>query len=255
MSAEHTRDWSTLLPTMKPTGQIDQAFDLPETGCFVLYQFPCVLEHPSHYVTWRNSVCHILKMHRLHRLIDSGIARPYKDSPNAQRWQQMSIEVRNWIAWNMNPILVRMIVKEEPRAELADEFMVGADTILLQGHTRSPVQDFDDVSAGLFNLIRCRRDDYSSIRLFVHRLMEYYTHTLNLKMGIPPFVPLLILLHEIEGDVGTAFVKLRYDQLDDLNNITQDVTKAYFEDVYFDVLEHLELMGQTPRDAHHPLTE
>jgi hypothetical protein len=34
----------------------------------------------------------------------------------------MSIEVRNWIAWNMNPILVRMIVKGQPRAELADEF-------------------------------------------------------------------------------------------------------------------------------------
>ncbi|KAJ5490379.1 hypothetical protein LT330_007648 [Penicillium expansum] len=254
MSVEHTRDWSNLLPAAKPTGQIDQAFDLPDAGCFTLYQFPCVLEHPSHFVTWRNDINQILKMHRLHRLIDSGISRPYKDSPNARRWQQMSIEVRNWIAWNMNPILVRMIVKGQPRAELADEFMEGAEMILRE-YPRGPAQDLDDVSAGLFNLIGCRRSDYSSTRLFVHRLMEYYTHTLNLKMGIPPFVPLLILLQEIESDVGPAFVNLRYDRLDDMNNVTQDVTKAYFEDVYFDVLEHLESMDQTPHDVHHLLTE
>ncbi|CAG8886006.1 unnamed protein product [Penicillium egyptiacum] len=254
MSAEHTRDWSTLLPAEKPTGPIDQAFELPEIECFTLYQFPCVLKHPSDYAMWRNEIFQILKIHRLHRLIDSGIPRPYKDSPNARRWQQMSIEVRNWIAWNMNPILVRMIVKGQPRAQLADEFMMGAETIL-RGSTCSPAQDYEDVSDGLFNLIGCQRRGFSSARWFVHRLMEYYTHTLNMKMGIPPFIPLLILLAEIEGDVGTEFVNLRYERLENMHNLAQDVTKAYFENVYFDVLEYLDSMGQAPSDVLHPLTE
>lgn len=254
MSAEHTRDWSTLLPAERPTGQIDQAFQLPEIVCFTLYQFRCVLEHPSNYVTWHNDIYQILKVHRLHRLIDSGIARPYKDSPNARRWQELSIEVRKWISWNLNPILVRMIVKEIPRAELADEFMLGADRVLRE-LARSPEQDSGDVSDGLFNLIRCDRSDYYSARQFVHRLMEYYTHTLNMKMGIPPFVPLLLLLDAIQRDVGEEFVNERYDQLDGMNNVAQDVTKEYFENVYFDVLEHLDSMGQTAEEAFHPLTE
>lgn len=248
MSTQHTRDWSTLLPAEKPTGQIDQGFDLPEIDCFTLYQFPCVLKHPSDYVTWRNDIYHILKMHRLHRLIDSGIARPYKDSPNARRWQQMSMEVRNWLAWNMNPILVRMIVKYQTRAVLADEFMMGAETILRE-FTRGPAQDFEDVSGGLFKLIGCQRRHYSSGRWFVHRLMEYYTHTLNMRMGIPPFVPLLILLAEIEGDVGTAFVNMRYERLENMNNLAQDVTKAYFEEVYLDVLQCLDWVDRMPHDG------
>ncbi|KAJ5494573.1 hypothetical protein N7463_010660 [Penicillium fimorum] len=245
MSIEHTRDWSTLLPAEKPNGPIDQAFQLPNIECFTLYRFPCVLKHPSGYDTWRNEIYHTLKIHNLHRLIDSNIVRPYKDSPNARKWQQMSIEVRNWIAWNMDPILVRMIVKEQARAQLADEFMTGAD-VLLRQFTRSP-QDPEDVSDVLLKFIGCQRRHYSSARWFVHRLMEYYTHTMNMKLRIPPFVPLLILLAQIEGDVGPAFVNLRYERLENMNNIAEDVTKGYFENVYFDVLEYLDSMDQSRR--------
>ncbi|KAJ5420256.1 hypothetical protein N7465_002775 [Penicillium sp. CMV-2018d] len=251
MSAEHTRDWSTLLPADRPTGPIDQAFQLPEIACSTLYQFPCVLDHPYSYVTWRKDIYQILKVHGLHRLIDSGIDRPYKDSPNARRWQEMSIEVRKWISWNLHPLLVRMIVKEIPRAELADEFMSGADAVIRE-LGRSPEQDSADVYDGLFNLIRCKRSDYASCRPFVHGLMEYYTHTVNISMGIPPFVPLLLLLDGIERDVGEAFVKDRYYQLEGMNNVADDVTRQYFENVYFDVLEHLDSMGQTAEVAFHP---
>lgn len=254
MSAEHTRDWSTLLPAEGSTAPIDQAFDLPQIPWFILYQFRCVLEHPSDYLTWRNHIYQILKVHRLDRLIDSGIARPYKDSPDARRWQELSIEVRKWISWNLHPILVRMIVKETTRAELADEFMSGADMILRE-LARSPEQDSADVSDGLFNLIRCDRRDYSCARQFVHRVMEYYTHTLNMRMGIPPFVPLLLLLDGIKRDIGEAFVNERYDQLECMNNVAQDVTKEYFENVYFDVLDRLDSIGQTAEEAFHPLTE
>lgn len=76
--------------------------------------------------------------------------------------------------------------------------------------------------------------------------MEYYTHTLNMKMGIPPFVPLLILLAEVESDVGTAFVNLRYERLKNMHNFAQDVTKAYLEEVYLDVLDYLECMDPMP---------
>ncbi|KAJ9483166.1 hypothetical protein VN97_g10246 [Penicillium thymicola] len=254
MSVEHTRDWSTLLPAERQTGQIDQAFQLPQIPSFMLYQFRCVLEHPSNYVTWRNDIYQILKVHKLHRLIDRGIPRPYKDSPNARRWQEMSIEVRRWISWNMNPIFVRMIVKETPRAELADEFMLGADTIVRE-LARRPEQDSADVSDCLLNLIRCKRSDYSNARQFVHRLMEYYTHTLNMRMGIPPLVPLLLLLDAIECDVGEAFINERYDQLEGMNNVAQDVTKEFFESVYFDVLGYLDSIGQTAEEAFHPLTD
>ncbi|KAJ5185766.1 hypothetical protein N7491_006366 [Penicillium cf. griseofulvum] len=246
MPVEHTRDWSTLLPAERPNGQMDQAFQLPEIECFTLYRFPCVLKHPSHYTEWRKEIFYTLKMHNLHRLIDSSITRPYKDSPNARRWQQMSIEVRNWIAWNINPILVRMIVKELPRAQLADEFMTGAD-VFLQQFNRSPPPHYEDISSVLFKFIQCERSDYSSARSFVYGIMEKYTHTLNMKLGIPPFIPMLILLAEIEGDVGKAFVNVRYERLENMNNIAEDITKGYFENVYFDVLEYLEALEQPRR--------
>ncbi|KAF7527892.1 hypothetical protein PCG10_001825 [Penicillium crustosum] len=254
MSAEHNRDWSTLLSNERLTSPIDQAFELPSIPWFILYQFGCVLEHPSDYLTWRNHIYQILKVHKLHRLIDSGIPRPYKDSPDARKWQELSIEVRKWISWNLHPILVRMIVRETPRAELADEFMLGADMILRQ-LARSPEQQSADVSHILFNLIRCDRSDYSCARQFVHRVMEHYTHTLNIRMGIPPFVPLLLLLDGIKSDIGEAFVNERYDQLECMNSDLQNVTKEYFESVYFDVLEHLDSIGQTAEEAFPPLTD
>ncbi|CAI7596029.1 unnamed protein product [Penicillium palitans] len=254
MSEEHTRDWETLLPAQSPTGPIDQAFQLPQTPWFILYQFRCVLERPSDYPIWRNHIYQILKVHRLHLLIDSGIDRPYKDSPDARRWQELSIEVRKWISWNLNPIFVRMIVKEAGRAELADEFMSAADNIIqeLARGPEHPEQDYAEVSDGLFNLIRCKRSDYSNARQFVHRLMEYYTHTLNMRMGIPPFVPLLLLLDEIkdDNDIGERFVNLR-----GMNNVAQNVTREYFENVYFDVLDHLDSIGQTAEVAFHQLTD
>jgi hypothetical protein len=185
-------------------------------------------------------------MHNLHRLIDSTIPRPYKDSPNARQWQQMSIEVRNWIAWTIDQILVRMIVKELPRAQLADEFMMGADVFLKQ-FNRSPPEHYEDISSVLFKFIQCERSDYPTGRAFVYGIMEKYTHTLNMKLGIPPFVPMLILLAEIEGDVGKAFVNVRYERLEKMDNIVQDVTKGYFENVYFDVLEYLESLEQPRR--------
>ncbi|KAJ5951246.1 uncharacterized protein N7479_009659 [Penicillium vulpinum] len=239
MDTEHTRDWSILLPPERPTGQIDQAWDLPEIACFTLYQFPCFLKRPCDYGTWRNEIYNILKIHQIHRLIDYRISRPFKDSPNARRWQQMSLEIRKWIAWNMDPILVRMIVKAHPQADLADEFMMGADRIL-ERFTRSPPQDFEDITHGLFNLIGCQRREYSSARWFVHRIMEYYTHTLNMKMGIPPYVPLMILLAEIKDDVGSAFVDVRIERLKSMNNPAQDVTRQYFEEIYLEVLEYLD---------------
>ena len=75
---------------------------------------------------------------------------------------------------------------------------------------------------------------------------------MNISMGIPPFVPLLLLLDGIERDVGEAFVKDSYDQLEGMNNVADDVTRQYFENVYFDVLEHLDSMGQTAEVAFHP---
>ncbi|CAI7584049.1 unnamed protein product [Penicillium glandicola] len=240
MSMQHTRDWTTLLPAEKPTEPIDQAFELPENRCYKFF-----LNRPSDYGSWLTDIYHILKMHKLHRLIDYNIPRPYRDSADARRWQQMSMEVRKWLAWNMDPILVRMIVKGQPRAELADEFMKGADKILHE-LTLSPPQDFDEESNVVFKLIGCQRSQFSSARWFVFRLMEYYTHTLNMKMGIPAFIPLLILLTGIKDDVETAFLNLRYERLDNMNNPAQEVTRSYFEDVYFDVLEYL-----APGDERH----
>jgi hypothetical protein len=48
--------------------------------------------------------------------------------------------------------------------------------------------------------------------------------------------------------VGTEFVNLRYDQLANMHNPAQDITQAYFENFYFDVLEHLESMAETTGD-------
>lgn len=76
-----------------------------------------------------------------------------------------------------------------------------------------------------------------------------------MRMGIPPLVPLLLLLDAIECDVGEAFINERYDQLEGMNNVAQDVTKEFFESVYFDVLGYLDSIGQTAEEAFHPLTD
>ena len=126
--------------------------------------------------------------------------------------------------------------------------MSGVDMILRELARRSE-QDSADVSDSLLNLIRCDRSDYYCARQYAHRVMEYYTHTLNMRMGIPPFVPLLLLLDGIKRDTGEAFVNERYNQLECMSNIAQDVTKEYFENVYFDVLDHLDSIGQTAEEA------
>jgi hypothetical protein len=105
-----------------------EAFELPQIGCFTLYQFPCVLKHPKDYPTWRTEI------NQVPRDPVADLDGHLLPSPSIGR-----VLVRAGDARVNEPM---EIVKGQPRAELADEFMMGTETIL-QRFARSPAEDYD----------------------------------------------------------------------------------------------------------------
>ncbi|CAP93265.1 hypothetical protein PCH_Pc16g05950 [Penicillium rubens Wisconsin 54-1255] len=86
VGAPDDRDWDAVEDA---TG--DQGVGLPPVGSFVLYNLFPPLKHKQHFDIWFQIVTLILESYGLHRLIDKSIERPMRNSPNAEKWMELSL--------------------------------------------------------------------------------------------------------------------------------------------------------------------
>lgn len=118
VGAPDDRDWDAVEDA---TG--DQGVGLPPVGSFVLYNLFPPLKHKQHFDIWFQIVTLILESYGLHRLIDKSIERPMRNSPNAEKWMELSLLVREWLRGSVHRDVRQEITATGRRTKWADDFM------------------------------------------------------------------------------------------------------------------------------------
>lgn len=122
----------------------DQATDLPETETMVVLPnlgpdlFGFKLSHYLEIDQWLANVNNILTTYHLNRLIDVQIPRPKRNSPNAENWLNLSMQVSRWLVSNMTVEMYQWIESRGYRIVLADELIY---VTILACQTFSPLAE------------------------------------------------------------------------------------------------------------------
>ncbi|KAJ5204513.1 Shikimate kinase [Penicillium cinerascens] len=144
--ADPEADWRMLpdpVLTAAHAMHYDQATDLPEMGKMVVLPnlgpglFGFKLSHWLEIDQWLVNVNNILTTYHLNRLIDVRIPRPKRNSPNAENWLNLSMQVAGWLVSNMTTEMYQWIESRGYRIALADELIY---VTILACQTFSPLK-------------------------------------------------------------------------------------------------------------------
>jgi hypothetical protein len=239
MSNQHTRDWSVLFETeVLGYSNFDQACGLPEVDSLPnLYRFDARLQFPMEcesFQEWYALVHQILKHHKLHNLIDSSVLRPFRDDQDAPKWQDLSLGVTRWLAWNMAPEDVAKIVDgriDEQNTRLAleltlaDDFMDGIKKLMF--HEERP--NMAECTSLLFRIMNIKRSNVKTLPHFVNLVWRLKCKAHAYSLNIHPFIMLSILLNGMKYDLP-EFVAEQSAIMDQMINPTYEVTDKHFQD-------------------------
>jgi len=112
-----------------PVTIYDQATDLPPPSKTTVLpilgpdSFGFKLSSCLEIDQWLANVNNILTTYHLNRLIDVRIPRPKRNSPNAENWLILSMQVSSWLVSNMSSNMYQWIESRGYRMELADELI------------------------------------------------------------------------------------------------------------------------------------
>lgn len=123
-------DWGMLPDPNMTAAQVtyaNQAEKLPDSS--IIHALPTLgpglfgfkLSCRSEFDPWLANINNILTTYGLNRLIDVQIPRPKHNSPNAEHWLNMSMQVSRWLISNMSPQMHQWILSHGYRLILADE--------------------------------------------------------------------------------------------------------------------------------------
>ncbi|KAJ6191074.1 hypothetical protein N7519_001095 [Penicillium mononematosum] len=166
--ARSNSDWDEVA-SENPTEE-DQSTDLPEPGSFTIFCPIVPLEKRGDFDEWFTAIEKSLRPN-LHRLLDATIKRPARDTPNAEKWMQLSMHLRSWLASKMDAEVMRD----------------GGRTAL---------------SAAILRLIGTTRSEFHSTEEFINALEYRYKVTVDLKGQIPPYTALIIMFQELRSMSG-----------------------------------------------------
>ncbi|CAG7953372.1 unnamed protein product [Penicillium nalgiovense] len=190
--ARSNRDWDEV-GSENPSDE-DQSTDLPEPGSFSIFCPVAPLEKRGDFDGWFTAIEKSLRPN-LHRLLDATIKRPRRDSPNAEKWMQLSLKVRAWLASKMDAKVVQEIMAQGGRVTFADEFMTETRKVMRdEGHTA--------LSAAILRLVRTTRSEFNSTEEFINALEYRYKVTIDLKGQVPPYTALIIMFQELRSVSG-----------------------------------------------------
>jgi hypothetical protein len=241
MSDANNHNLSVLMDAALDEETINQATGLRNVNCMVLYHLSSFLDTPARFQTWCCEIFSTLRLWGLERLIDRSIPRPARGHPNSRIWRKVSKQVSKWLAWNMHPTLVGMIRAIHGQSTYSDDFMEGVKVVFRAGElVVRPQHDVRDMMNAVICVTHCKRAGWPNAKSFVYRLMEYYYQTKGMQMKIPAFVPLSVLLGELQFEF-TDLIEAKLDEVQQLPNAAQDITNADFLGHCHDLLEYIEL--------------
>ncbi|KAJ5961192.1 uncharacterized protein N7479_008342 [Penicillium vulpinum] len=173
-----------------PTDE-DQSTDLPDQCRFEVF-FIEPLKERENFDVWLEGVEQYLRPLTLHHLLDATIKRPFRDSPNAEKWRQLSQQVRAWLTKKMDAKVLQGIMARGGRVTFADEFMAETRKFMLdEGH--------DVLSAAILKLIKKTRSEFDSPEEFIAALKSRYKLTSDLKGQVPPYTAVIIMFQELQS--------------------------------------------------------
>ncbi|CAI7574783.1 unnamed protein product [Penicillium glandicola] len=187
--APEDRDWDTVEDVTDTIG--DQGEGLPTIGSFVLYKLEPLLKEKEDFDNWFSAVSRILEGHGLQRLIDKTILRPTRNSPNAETWMKLSMQVSSWLRICIDPDVAKYITSNGKRTKWADDFMHECKLYMRgEGHGA--------LSAAIVKFIGTKKAEFSTTTEFIEALQQRFKTTNDLKAGIPPYIAIVIMVTQLQ---------------------------------------------------------
>lgn len=200
-------EWETLLNEVVD----NQAEGLPDFANVTdLHNFEIKLEDTRRFSVWSEKVTFMLQARGLQHIINDKIPRPGKDEPAAQKWRQISMEVKQWLVDNMSDEVYQNIScfsSLDSRVVFADEFMREAKRVI-QGE--GPYVHLRHVAA--FDVPR--REDFNTAKEFVIAYMERFNKLLGLGLKMEPYYAILRVINQLHEAGDSEIV---------INNVMSDL--------------------------------
>ncbi|KAJ6118841.1 hypothetical protein N7471_013461 [Penicillium samsonianum] len=187
--APEDRDWDTVEDVTDTIG--DQGEGLPAIGSFVLYKLEPLLKEKEDFDNWFNAVSRILEGHGLQRLIDKNILRPTRNSPNAETWMKLSMQVSSWLRICIDPDVAKYITSSGKRTKWADDFMHECKL-----HMRG--EGHGALSAAMVKFMGTKKAEFSTTTEFIEALQQRFKTANDLKAGLPPYAAIVIMVTQLQ---------------------------------------------------------
>ncbi|KAJ5812335.1 hypothetical protein N7474_008636 [Penicillium riverlandense] len=213
----------------------DQGTNLPQHG-FILPDATHVLSNALYFDDWLHKALHTTQQHNLHRLLNINVPRPeLNGSIHAVRWQDYSLQLKDWLARSMSSELYDQIASSGRPILLGDEFIAAA---------RSTFQRPDMASTTSFvnAVLYARRADFPSAARYLVATREAYRLCFQRKIDIKPYLVLSRVCSELRGEIPDL-VDMQIGAVESKGaNVWEEVSVKDFMDSCAVILSHLKFL-------------
>ncbi|KAJ5922117.1 hypothetical protein N7516_009820 [Penicillium verrucosum] len=218
--APDDRNWADFIDAMNTTG--DQGDYLPVIGNFSLHKVEPRLKHKEDFDTWYHSVVNILRGRGLHRLINTALEKPMRNSPNAEAWMNMSMQVSAWLEYCIDPEVVRKITSRGEETTFADDFMRQCKL-----HMRG--EGHGALSAAIIKFINTKRTEFTTASEFINVVQQRYKKANDLKAGFAPYVPMVIMISQLQEtpELRTS-IEIRNHEMENIKDPVKEISSMDF---------------------------
>lgn len=229
--AKPSREYRALLPMNE---EVDQSTNLPEASSLDFQHARYMLKEPGHFENWLRQVTEYLNSQHLDGLLDIRIPRPELRSPAARKWQRLSIQVREWLSFQMTLQLYLRVQNRGYRIQLADEFIMNA---------RIAFQDsvMGNVAMQVNPLLLGRRTDFRTPLEYAQAVWEHYVKSKHLQMYLNPCVVLSCVFTELRPEIP-EFIDYRTALLDANGDVWNNLVIDDVEDACVSIIDHLKAL-------------
>ena len=201
---------------------VDQSIGLPDDDDQIFFEG---VDHPlnhENFDQWFLEVWEFLKHARLTKLIDIGIRRPRKDSPNAKLWELTSSRIVRWLQDCMNEEVHKEVKGGCWENKFADEFM---DILIRRFWKRDPIQDIQTVSA----LTAIKRCDYKKTTDYLKAFSFCVNSLLEQGDGISPYFAACIGLAQLTDTDDGAALQVAVEEMRKTSSAYEGNNPIYFD--------------------------
>lgn len=171
---------------------------------------------------WFREIWEFLTHARCTKLIDIGIRRPRKDSPNAKLWKDTSSRIVSWLQESVDGAVLSEVKDGCWENKFADEFM---DILIRRFWKRDPIQDIQTVSA----LTAIKRCDYKKTTDYLKAFSFCVNSLLEQGDGISPYFAACIGLAQLTDTDDGAALEVAIEEMRKKSSAYEGNNPTYFD--------------------------